>query len=468
MSSRVKLAVSQEKLHELLVENIRRQDLLLIDSGKVENIEQLLHNPGDILIITDDNIPAPPHESLKTLLQSPAPPSIIVLSSGDPDARIAMLALGCEAVLSLRASAHTISRAVDSIVMKHVHRQNEIIDSQRMAAKPKLSDFVSRNSSMQVFLNTVKKVVNCDSSLLILGETGVGKERLALAIHGENKRNNYPFIAINCAALPETLLESELFGHEKGAFTGALKARRGAFEQANRGTLFLDEIGDMPLHLQSKLLRVLQEKQFLRIGGETMIKVDVRIMAATNRDLAEAVREGTFRKDLFYRLSVICLTIPPLSERREDIAELVRNYIAYLAPRIGVEVNGIEDAALNALVNYNWPGNVRELINVIERALLLCEGKTITLSELPEDISMKTPHGVSGRLAAELTAAAKPDWVDAPWKAVRNKMMAAVEKKYFTQLLKRHEGKVAAAAKTAGISPRAFYQKLSRHSITGT
>ncbi|MDD5728427.1 MAG: sigma 54-interacting transcriptional regulator, partial [Victivallales bacterium] len=425
MLIRVKIAVSHAELKDMIIKQTEHLEMVPVVAGSADNIRQLAVEPADVLIISEDNIPAPQHESLRVLMQLPEPPSIMVLSSGSRMNQTAMLALGCEAVLSLEVPLKNICKALASLLKKYQERHRKISTAASQFSEPRLSDFVSQSRSMQVFLNTVRKIVNCNSSLLILGETGVGKERLALAIHNEHRRRNSPFIAVNCAALPETLLESELFGHEKGAFTGASRSRRGAFEMAHTGTLFLDEIGDMPMHLQIKLLRAIQEKQFLKIGGENMVSVDVRIMAATNRDLVQTVEQGNFRKDLFYRLSVISLTIPPLSERREDIPELVNNYINYLAPRVGVNVNAIDAAAMELLVNYKWPGNVRELINVVERALLLCDGDTITTVEIPDNIIGDKTKTISDLPAAVNCLAA--DWTSLPWKTVKNKIRDAVE-----------------------------------------
>ncbi len=464
MLFRVKLAIEPGELYDMLIDNIRLLELRLVDSPALtEDVWSLMYDMVDILIISENNIPVPKLENLKLVMQIPEPPLVIVLTSGSRDEQTAMLTVGCQAVLSLNVSAQINSRAINTILKKFISAQGKKLNTSQFSSEPRLSDFVSRSRSMQVFLNTVKKVVNSDSSLLILGETGVGKERLALAIHSESKRNPYPFIAVNCAALPDNLLESELFGYEKGAFTGASRSRRGAFELAHKGTIFLDEIGDIPPHMQVKLLRVLQERQFMRIGGESMVKVDVRVMAATNRDLAQEVKNNAFRKDLYYRLSVIGLTIPPLSERREDIPELVRNYIDYLSPRIGVSVKEIDDDAMEALINYSWPGNVRELINVIERALLLCEGDRINLSDMPEDILQKAACGCSCTPLVE--SMYKQELSGDSWKNVREKMISMIEKKYFMEMLAKHNGKVRTAAVDAGISPRMFYQKISKHSI---
>ncbi len=461
MLLRIKIGLDPGKLRDLLTDGIKKLELILSDYEVSGPPGQLSNTSSDILIIDDKLLPEPKLETLKLILQTPEPPTIIVLTMNEREEQTAMLAIGCEAVLSLRTSPQMISRAIMSIIRKQISLENEKLSSKQELSEPRLTDFVSRSRAMQTFLNTVKKVVNSDSSLLILGETGVGKERLALAIHGESKRKESPFIPVNCAALPENLMESELFGHEKGAFTGALKSRRGAFELAHKGTIFLDEIGEMPLHLQVKLLRVIQERQFVRVGGETQVKVDVRVMAATNRDLALEVKNGTFRKDLFYRLSVIGLNIPPLSERREDIPELTRNYIEYLAPRIGVSVKRIDDTAMHALVNYSWPGNVRELINVVERAMLLCEGETITANEMPDDILIKTNSILPGIQLAEYVN--DRNIMDMSWKDARNAIISELEKKYFSDLLEKHNGKVYNAAKAAGISPRAYYQKLEKY-----
>jgi DNA-binding NtrC family response regulator len=464
MLLRVKLAVEAGTLYDMLADSMRQLELVLVDPAPANELWPLVYEQVDVLIISEENIPEPRLENIKLTTQVPEPPLLIVLASAGRDEQTAMLAAGCQAVLSLKVSPAINCKAISVIVKKFIDRQSERLKRAQPISEPRLSDFVSRSRSMQVFLNTVKKVVNSDSSLLILGETGVGKERLALAIHGESKRKPFPFIAVNCAALPDNLLESELFGYEKGAFTGASRSRRGAFELAHKGTIFLDEIGDVPPHMQVKLLRAIQERQFMRIGGEATVKVDVRVMAATNRDLSREVEKGNFRKDLYYRLSVIGLTIPPLSERREDIPELVRNYISYLAPRIGVSLKDIDDAALEVLNNYSWPGNVRELINVIERALLLCDGDKITLSDMPDDILLKS-QGLYSTDNSWLSVADPQEWTGSAWKTVREKMLDAVEKKYFSEMLTKHNGKVRKAAAAAKISPRMFYHKMTKHSI---
>ena len=236
---------------------------------------------------------------------------------------------------------------------------------------------------MRAVFQTVEKVAPTDTSVYIYGESGTGKELVARAIHARSRRAGGPFIKVNCGALTETLLESELFGHEKGAFTGAIKRKLGRFELADSGTLFLDEIGDMPPAMQVKLLRVLQEREFERVGGEETIKVDVRVVSATNRDLKGEVAAGRFREDLYYRLHVVPCTVPPLRERREDIPLLVRALHRQARQATNPSVRGIADAALARLSAYHWPGNVRELENVVEQALVFAEGDRIDVAALP-------------------------------------------------------------------------------------
>ena len=250
----------------------------------------------------------------------------------------------------------------------------------------------------------IEKVANTPSTVLITGESGTGKELIARALHENSSRHAGPFIKINCAAIPKTLMESELFGYEKGAFTGAVGAKPGRFELAHGGTLFLDEIGEIPVEMQVKLLRVLQESEFERVGGIKTIKVDVRLVTATNRDLAAELQTGGFREDLYYRLNVVPIHLPPLRERREDIPLLVSHFITKFNDRLRKEITHIEPAAVDRLVSYNWPGNIRELENVIERTMLFCEGSVIRLGNLPSEL-----HGTAAGSAPTLVAVDKPE-----------------------------------------------------------
>jgi len=262
-------------------------------------------------------------------------------------------------------------------------------------------DIIGENAALRTVLNQVETVAPTESTVLVRGETGTGKELIARAVHDLSGRKNRTFVKLNCAAIPTGLLESELFGHEKGAFTGAISQRIGRFELAHRGTLFLDEVGDIPLDLQSKLLRVLQEQEFERLGGTKTIQVDVRLVAATNRDLGEMISQGRFRSDLYYRLNIFPIMLPPLRERLDDIPRLVRHFTQSFARRMGRRIETIPSPVMDALVRYTWPGNVRELQNVIERAVILAKGPTLQVP--PADLQPIAAPVTSPTAAATVT-----------------------------------------------------------------
>jgi DNA-binding NtrC family response regulator len=333
------------------------------------------------------------------------------------------------------------------------------------ASRARLSDFDSANNTMQSFLRIVSRVVEPDSSLLIQGETGVGKERLARAIHGASPRASNPFIPITLSAFPETLLEGELFGYEKGAFTGAVGARRGCFELAHGGTIFLDEIGELPTHVQVKLLRVLQERTIQRLGSEEQMRVNVRVMAATNRDLQEQTKSGSFRRDLYYRLSVVTLDVPPLRQHPEDIPKLAARYLDDFRVRLNSGVLSFSDEAMEALTRYAWPGNIRELINVVERAVLLCDGERITLHDLPRTIVPAPRQARDGDSASMLDAMFEGEWRARPWKDVRDAVVNSCELTYFADRLSESRGNLDVAARQAGVNPRTLYDLMKRHGL---
>ena len=278
-----------------------------------------------------------------------------------------------------------INRALE---LRDLRRENLAL-KQQLKKKYKFENFVGDSLPMQKVFRVIEKVADTDSTVLILGESGTGKELVARAIHYHSRRRDKPLIPVNCGAIPEELLESELFGHEKGAFTNAIRTRIGRFELAHGGTIFLDEVAEMSPHLQVKLLRVLQEQEFERLGGTKTIKCDVRILAATNKDLDLLVEDGRFREDLFYRLKVIPVKIPPLRERRSDVPLLVRHFLDAMAKAKKKRIKVISKDVLKALVQYDWPGNVRELENIIERMVILAEGESLELEDLPDKVVQK-------------------------------------------------------------------------------
>lgn len=308
------------------------------------------------------------------------------------------------------------------------------------------TDVVARNrATASLFQTAVEKVARTGSTVLITGESGTGKELLARTIHLNSSRAKRPWVAINCAALPEQLVESELFGHEKGAFTGATKQRRGRFEAAHRGTFFLDEIGDLSLNVQVKLLRVLQEKTFERIGSSEPIEVDVRLIAATHRNLKSMVERGRFREDLFYRLSVIPLHLPPLRKRPEDIPELARAFIERFRKQTGRPVMTLSAAAMRAITNHNWPGNVRELENAMEHAVVMASSTRIELMDLPDQVRKGSPEI---RSQVDLRIA-----------------KAAFERDFLIRALTQHLGNVSATAETIGLARKNLQQKINQYEI---
>jgi DNA-binding NtrC family response regulator len=317
------------------------------------------------------------------------------------------------------------------------------------------SNIVSQADSMKQVFRSVRQVADTDATVLILGETGTGKEMLAKAIHFNSTRQAKPFIVITCSALSESLLESELFGHEKGAFTGAQKLRIGKFEDANGGTVFLDEIGDVPLHLQTKLLRVLQEKEIERVGGNRPIPVDVRVIAATNKDLGAMAKSGQFLEDLFYRINVFPINLPSLKQRLEDIPLLAEFFVRKHADLCGGRVTGLSSSVLTLLASHHWPGNVRELENVIKRALIMTEGTIVTSVDLP-GLSSETPRSsISSPALSGKT----------PFKEYMKSIVQNAESVYVMEMLEQHHGNIKVVAELMDLDRKTIYKKIEEYGI---
>lgn len=324
----------------------------------------------------------------------------------------------------------------------------ELLDNYR------LDRILTNSPKMKELCRTIDKIAQSNVTVLVTGESGTGKELIANTIHYNSKRRNGPFIKINCGALPESLLESELFGHEKGAFTGAAMRRAGRFELANQGTLFLDEIGEISQNLQVKLLRVLQEREFERVGGTETIKTDIRVIAATNRNLEEMIKQGEFRQDLYYRLNVVCLSAPPLRERKEDIGLLADYFLQKFAGENSRELMGFDTAALRILERYRWPGNVRELANVIERAVIMSNGSMIFPEDLPNSLRD------NDKTIDEVVVDSKQ-----PQGQNLKEMMKQVECNFIKDALDRNHGNKAKTAKELGISRRSLLYKIEEYQL---
>ncbi|MBW2515099.1 MAG: sigma-54-dependent Fis family transcriptional regulator [Deltaproteobacteria bacterium] len=461
MLIRVGLSVKNRNMQTHLEKGLSYSDVRVESFGHLRSAWLKVVRSGcDVIVISEALIPRPTENGIAILNDLPENPTTVIIHESDSAEEHAQLAAaGADVVLfegvSRKSMLEALETTLDSrrqfIRMKRFDR--------RGLAEPKIADFVSESHVMQLFMEEVRQIIPSDSPILLLGETGVGKEHLAKAIHAESPRSAGPFISVNMAGMPEQLIESELFGHEQGAFTGAIRYRRGAFEMAHGGTLFLDEIGDMPLHMQAKLLRVLQNYEIKPVGGENILELDVRVIAATNQKMEDEISRGNFRQDLYYRLSVLMQTIPPLRERREDIPTMVRRFIAYYRYKIGREVNGISDQALQALCSYDWPGNVRELMNVIERAILLSKTGVIGIGELPNVLhgDMSAPGLTLPQIRFQ-----SADLTDRTWPEVQKEIISQVEKIYLQQALKKTHGRMDQAARIAGIHPRGLFAKMKR------
>jgi DNA-binding NtrC family response regulator len=320
---------------------------------------------------------------------------------------------------------------------------------ERLAARHRIPSIIGSNSAMQRVFDTVLQVAPSRASVLITGESGTGKELIASALHEHSPRASGPFVKLHCAALAETLLESELFGHERGSFTGALARRDGRFQQADRGTLFLDEVGEISPSTQVKLLRFLQEHEFERVGGNQTIRVDVRIVAATNRDLRAWVKEGKFREDLYYRLNVVAIEVPPLRARPSDVPLLAAHFLDRYAKENGKNVTGFTDEALERLARYDWPGNVRELENAVERAVVVCRGDSVRAEDLAPTVAARGGAGEGG---------APP---------IPGSKLADIERFAILKTLESTGGSTSRAADLLGISPRKIQYKLHEYEGTG-
>jgi len=343
--------------------------------------------------------------------------------------------------------------------VRRLHEENRQL-REALGQRYQFDNIVANSPGMQEVLATVEQVAPSNATVLLGGESGVGKDMIARAIHQHSRRVNGPFIKINCTAIPENLLESELFGYEKGAFTGAVMAKPGKFELADKGTIFLDEIGDMPSSLQVKLLRVLQEREFERLGGTRTIKVDVRVVAATNQDLRAALEQGTFREDLYYRLNVVPISIPPLREHKEDIPYLVDHFIKRFVEGSGKAIEGITPEAMKLLVDFHWPGNVRELENIIERAVVMTTGPKIDVGDIRLDIlapSANRPGLDPVSMAADGSALPLlPEGLT----------LEQYEDKLIHEALQRAGGNKSQAARLLGLSRNALRYRLSKMGVS--
>ncbi|MBI4735240.1 MAG: sigma-54-dependent Fis family transcriptional regulator [candidate division NC10 bacterium] len=449
---RVKILVidDDESLRRVLEYNLAQEGYAVLTASSGEQGLDLLKKEGADLVVTDVRMAG--MDGLQVLEE---------VRKADPNIQVIILtAFGTieMAVEAMKAGAfHYISKPFNrdelkltirkALQLKDLERENLAL-RQELRTRLGLDAIIADSPQMQQILEMLGRVAPTETTVLILGESGTGKELIARAIHGSSPRAQGSFVAVNCAAIPENLLESELFGHVKGAFTGAIRDRVGKFEAAEGGTIFLDEIGEMRPDLQVKILRVLEERTLERVGDNTLIRVDVRVLAATNKDLTKAIQAGEFREDLYYRLNVVPLSIPPLRERREDIRPLAQHFLQRLGapPRLTIAPD-----AFKALETYDWPGNVRELENALERAMIFHRGDVITLADLPETI----------RAPRAKEAAALP--VSLPEAGLS---LEEVEKELILRALQKHDWNQSRAARYLGITRHTLLYRMEKHSIT--
>lgn len=447
------LVVEDEKNMREILSMLLEEEGYIVHSASdgAEGIGMLEQDIFD-LVITDIKMPeASGFEVLKRAQDlSPETLVIMITAFGTIESGIEAMKLGAYDYINKPFKIDEIRLILKNALDKRRLKAEVTVLRETVRSSFEIENIVGKSEAMRKVIDLLPKVAASSSSVLITGESGTGKELVAAALHNLSPRRDRNFVAINCASLPAGLLESEIFGHMKGSFTGAFQNKQGLFELADGGTLFLDEIAEMPVGLQSKLLRAIEYGTFRRVGGTTDITVNVRILAATNRDMKKFVSEGEFREDLFFRLNVIPVNIPPLRERKEDIPILIEHFVRKYSPEVPRQISG---RCMSAMINFTWPGNVRELENMVERILLFADSEIITEVDIPEEI-ISTPASRVGELIHDGGIELE-------------NLMADIERDYLTEALKKSGGNKTEAAKLLGLTFRSFRHKLTKHGIKG-
>jgi DNA-binding NtrC family response regulator len=430
---------------EVVSDFLKKQGLDVFSAESGVKALQLFRQDSIDLILTDQKMP---HMSGLDLLQAvhainPETPVILMTAFGSIEAAVAAIQAGATDYLTKPLNLEELLYRIRQVSDRYriINENRELREA--LQERHRIEGIIAESGQMLDVISLVRRVAPSEATVLIRGESGTGKELIAKAIHFASPRASGPLVKVNCAALPETLLESELFGHEKGAFTGAITSRQGRFELANGGTLFLDEIGDLPLHLQAKLLRVLQEREYEKVGSSRPVKVDVRILAASHRPLEALVKAGQLREDLYYRINVVTILIPPLRERRSDLSLLIDHFLRRFAEKNGKTIRGVTHEARDILLRYDYPGNVRELENLIERAVVLTRDDVIGSGDLPLTVQ---DSEVADEQGTNLTATVE-----------------AVERRMIREALARSDGVQTHAAELLGISDRGLRYKLIKY-----
>lgn len=443
----VLIAEDEKNTREGLARALKRNYQVLLAEDGTRALEVLESQPVDILL-SDIRMPGIEGMTLmqRALARSPQPQCILLTAYGTIETAVEAMKRGAYDFLTKPINLDQLELVLQrALKARSMEQENRSLHEQ-LDEKFGLENIIGKSPVMHQVFDTVRQVASSRATVLIEGESGTGKELIAQAIHRLSPRAKAPMVPVHCAALSGSLLESELFGHEKGAFTGASERRQGRFEMADGGTLFLDEIGEIELNTQVKILRVLEERSFERVGGTRPVSVDVRLVAATNRNLKEMVDKGTFREDLFYRLYVVTITMPPLRDRREDIPLLVHHFLKVFSEENGREPIGVTPDAMDALTAYNWPGNVRELRNMVERMVVLARGDRITRRDLPAQLK-------------EVPAQ------QAVLSAGTGLSLESAEKQLIIQALEANQGNRTKAAEQLGVSRRTLHRKLNEYGL---
>ncbi len=429
-------------IREVLQRGLSQMGGFLVDTAKngQEAIEKVEKETFDI-VLTDLMMPEMDGMELLKMIKGTRPelPVIMMTAYGSIDNAVEAMRIGANDYITKPVDFKDLFMRISKVQQESLLIKENRLLRMEVRKKFEFSNIIGKSKKMQEVFSLIEKVASSNSTVLIYGGSGTGKELVAKAIHYNSPRADRPFLPFNCGAIPETLVESELFGHTKGAFTGAIQAKKGLFEEANGGTLFLDEISTIPPSVQVKLLRVLQEKEVMKVGSTERIKIDVRLIAATNEDLEGLMKKGRFREDLFYRLHVFPIFLPDLKERKEDIPLLAYHFLERYSKEAKKEIKGISKEAMNLLLEYDWPGNVRELENAIERAVIMADKDYLTPNDFPKELL----HGISTLIK----------------KGVRErKSLEEVKDEYIQQILKETNGNKRAAAEILKINPRTLYR----------
>ncbi len=457
MDARILVADDEQNIRRVLSATLEKEGYQVIAARDGEEAIAQLSKSEIHVVVTDLRMPKADGMQILTYVQRNRPhiPVIVITAHGTVDNAVAALKAGAfDYITKPFEKSELIATIAKAVKTENLARK----DFHAPPTEPGRYRIIGQTQKMSAVYDIIDKVADTPSTVLITGESGTGKELIAAALHHNSSRKDRPFIKINCAAIPRELMESELFGYEKGAFTGAVGSKPGRFELADRGTLFLDEIAEVPIDMQVKMLRALQEAEFERVGGIQTIHVDVRLVVATNRNLEKAVEDGEFRDDLYYRLNVVPIHLPPLRDRKEDIPLLVKHFIEKFKTRLGRAVTGIGKDALNILVNYRWPGNIRELENVTERCILFTEGQQIEMADLPAEL-VERSH------AAPTTATID---TDTSMKDIVKQATAELERDLIVKALTETGGNVTRAAKKLKISRKSLQNKMKEFGLRET